>query len=158
MSPKFLLPNRCKPIGWLITIPSFILIILFLHYEFTFKFLDYAVKGPDKISLDNKFLFNIQVHNFTGEVEGLLLIIGLIMVAFSKEPQEDERISTLRLESLLWAVYINSAFLIFSIIFFYNELFLQVMAYNICTPLILFIIRFNWVMYRERKSLKTANL
>jgi hypothetical protein len=32
------------------------------------------------------------------------------------------------------------------------------MAYNICTPLILFIIRFNWVMYRERKGLKTANL
>jgi hypothetical protein len=158
MKTRFLLPNKCKSIGWIIVIPAFVLMIFNLHYGFMFKFLDYEVKGLKKISFDNGFLFNIQFNNFTDEVGGLLLIIGLLMIAFSKEKKEDERILKLRLESLLWAVYVNSAFLILSIIFFYNELFLKIMTYNICTPLILFIVRFNLLMYNERKNLKKENV
>jgi hypothetical protein len=75
------------------------------------------------------------------------------MIAFSKEKVEDERINTLRLESLLWAVYINTILLILAIIFLYGEAFLQVMTYNICTPLILFIARFNSVMFKDKRKL-----
>jgi len=80
------------------------------------------------------------------------------MVAFSKEKVEDERIRQLRLESLLWAILINTVFLAFSIIFFYNDLFIWIIAYNITTPLILFIIKFNVVMYSERRKLKKEDL
>jgi len=152
MKTKFLFPHTCKTIGWIIAIPSFILMVLNLHFGFTFSFLDYQANVP-KVLLDNNFLFTIQSNNFTDEIGGVLLIIGLLMIAFSKEKYEDERILKLRLESLLWAVFVNSIFLIFSIIFFYNSLFLNIMAYNICTPLILFITRFNVVMYFEQKRL-----
>lgn len=151
MQSKFLLPNKLKYVGWIITIPAFVLMLLNLQYGFTFHFLDYAVKGLQKISFDNGLLFNIQFNNFTDEIGSLLLIIGLLLIAFSKEKDEDERISQLRLESLLWAVFINSVFIILSIILFYSELFLKIMAYNICTTLILFIIRFNLTIYIERK-------
>ena len=157
MKTKFLLPHKCKSIGWIIAIPSFILMVLNLHFGFTFGFLDYQANAP-KISLDNNFLFNIQSNNFTDEIGGVFLIIGLLMIAFSKEKYEDERILKLRLESLLWAVFVNSIFLIGSIIFFYNNLFLNIMAYNICTPLILFITRFNTVMYFEQKRLNKETL
>lgn len=40
--------------------------------------------------------------------------IGWI-IAFSKEKDEDERIAAIRLESLLWAVLINSILLILAI-------------------------------------------
>ena len=158
MLTKFLLPNRLKSVGWIIAIPSFILMILNLQFGFTFPFLDYAVKGLKNISFDNGFLFNIQYNNFTDEVGGVLLIIGLLLITFSKEKDEDEMISKLRLESLLWAVFINSVLIILSIILFYNELFLKIMAYNICTTLILFIIRFSLTIYFERKKINKDNL
>jgi hypothetical protein len=148
MKTRFLLPSRCKPIGLIIAIPAFILMVFNLHFGFTFKFLDYNRKTPDIFGSDN----------FTDELGGVLLIIGLLMAAFAREKQEDERISNLRLESLVWSVYVNSIFLIFAILFFYNEAFLDIMAYNICTPLILFVARFNLVMWIERKNLKKASL
>jgi hypothetical protein len=149
MKTRFLLPARCKPIGLIIAIPAFILMISYLHFGFTFKFLDYNIrKGGSIISNDN----------FTDEIGGVLLIIGLLMTAFAKEKEEDERITRLRLESLVWAVYVNSFFLILAILFFYNTQFLEVMSYNICTPLILFVARFNLVMARERNHLKKESL
>jgi hypothetical protein len=102
--------------------------------------------------------FNIHRHNFTDEVGSLLLIAGLLMIAFSREREEDERTVKLRLESLLWAVYVNSAWMMFAIIFFYDVLFARIRTYNICTPLILFIARYNFVMYKERRTLKNAGL
>lgn len=154
MKTRFLLPHRYKMIGWIIVVPAFVLMIFNLNYGFTFNFLDFEAKNVHNISFDNGFLFNIQFNNFTDELGGLLLITGLLILAFSRERFEDERISRLRLESLLWAVFLNSLLIMISIIFFYNELFLKVMAYNICTPLILFIARFNLLLYYDRKKLK----
>ena len=153
MSTKFLLPNRFKAWGWAIAIPAFILMISFLQFEFTFPFLDYSVQGTNSSPFDNGFLFDIRYNNFTDEAGGVLLMIGLLMIAFSKEKDEDEMISKLRLESLLWAVFVNSIFIMLSIIFLYNELFLKIMAYNIFTPLILFVTRFNLTISYERKNL-----
>jgi hypothetical protein len=150
MKTRFLLPARCKPIGLILAIPAFILMISYLHFGFTFKFLNYNTISKSGFIISN--------DNFTDEIGGVVLIIGLLMVAFAKEKEEDERITKLRLESLVWAVYVNSFFLILAILFFYNEQFLQIMAYNICTPLILFIARFNLVMARERNHLKKEGL
>ena len=157
MKTRFLFPHKYRLIGWVLAIPSFVLMIFNLHTEFVFKFLNYA-RTDSGWDWKNNFLFNLQTHNFTGETGSLLLIAGLLMIAFSREKQEDERTVTLRLESLLWAVYINFAWLMFSIIFFYNGLFLNVIVYNICTPLILFIARYYFVMYKERRVLKNDSL
>jgi hypothetical protein len=154
MRIKFLLPHHFKRVGWFIAIPALILMIMNLHNDFTFSFLNYQAKDIHKISFDNGLLFNIQYNNFTDEIGSVLLIGGLLMIALSKEKIEDERIAHVRLESLLWAVLLNSLLLIVSIIFFYDGLFLKIMAYNICTPLILFICRFNLLMYVEKKNLK----
>ena len=86
------------------------------------------------------------------------MLVGLSLVAFSKEKDEDERISKLRLESLLWAVFVNTIFIIFSVVFFYSTLFLSIMTYNICTTLILFIIRFNLLIYFDRKNINKGNI
>lgn len=158
MKTRFLFPHKYRLVGWVLAIPSCVLMLLVLHAEFELKFL-YFGKGHSIFTSDGAdFLFNIHRHNFTDEVGSLLLIAGLLMIAFSREKEEDERTIKLRLESLLWAVYVNSAWMMFSIIFFYDTLFANIMTYNICTPLILFIARFNFVMYKERKNLKNAGL
>jgi len=157
METRFLLPHRYKAIGWIITIPTFIFMMFNIYADYSLPFLDYrpGSKSQVDINIEKSFLFTLHYHNFTADIVGVLVILGLLMIAFSKEKVEDERINTLRLESLLWAVYINSILLILAIIFLYGEAFLQVMTYNICTPLILFIARFNYVMYWDRKNLKS---
>src|SRR5580658_3014859 len=157
MKTKFLIPHKFKLAGWIITIPALILMILILHFDFTFHFLDYQAKGLKHLSFDRHFLFDLDFNNFSDEVVGVLLITGLLILALAKEKDEDDWIAQTRLESLLWAVIVNSVLIILAMIFFYGELFLQVMAYNICTPLILFIARFNLLMYLERGKLKKEN-
>lgn len=160
MTPKLLLPNHYKLIGWLIAIPSLILMLAVLHADFAFGFLNFTRGNTDgiRVLFDSPTLFSIRSNNFTDEAGGILLTIGLLLIAFSKEKDEDERIATLRLESLLWAVLINSILLILAMIFLYNGLFLQAMAYNICTTLILFVARFNLKLYAERRNTKTIDL
>ncbi len=155
MSPRFLLSPRMKYAGLVIAIPAFALMVAYLNFDFTLEFLDYS-RPSEHFSFNEGFLFNLHQNNFTDELGGVLLTCGLLLMAFSREKDEDERIMQLRLESLLWAVLNNSLFIMVSIILFYNELFLTIMAYNICTTLILFVIRFNLVLYLvRRKSLQS---
>jgi uncharacterized RDD family membrane protein YckC len=73
------------------------------------------------------------------------------MVSFSKEMQEDEFIANLRLSSLLWSVWVNYIFLLIAFLFIWNFDFLNVVVYNMFTILIIFIIRFNYILYRTSK-------
>jgi hypothetical protein len=148
---KFLLPNKMKKIGWILAIPSVILMIMVEHFGFNFNFLEFA-RPAKHINFDNGFLWNIQFNNFTDEIGGVALITGLLFIAFSREKDEDERIAKLRLESLLWAVLVNSILIMVAIVLIYSTPFQSVMVYNICTPLILFIARFNLILYFERKK------
>jgi hypothetical protein len=92
-------------------------------------------------------------NNLLNEIIGLLIIISAFLVAFSKEKQEDEFISKIRLESLVWAVYLNYAILIIALLFIYDMSFMWVIIFNMFTILFFFIARFNWEVYKLKKSL-----
>jgi hypothetical protein len=97
----------------------------------------------DNMFGDDKF-FGKQNNNLLDEIIGVLLIISLLFIAFSKEKIEDEFISKIRLESLVWAVYVNYIILIFSFVMFYDFAFMYVMIFNMYTILLFFIIRYYW--------------
>lgn len=158
MHTKFLLPHRARIWGWMAALPALLLMFFNLQTGFTFSFLDYAAREVQHIDFDNGLLYTIQFNNFTDELGSILLITGLLLVAFSKEKDEDERITQVRLESLLWATLVNALLIIGCIILFYNQLFLKIMAYNICSTLIFFIVRFNLVLCRERRKTNKADL
>jgi FlaA1/EpsC-like NDP-sugar epimerase len=139
MKTKFLFPNRFKQIGWILLIPSALLGI-------------YLVVNLGKGPIFPKSL-NILESNYTRTIVGVLFIIAAILVAFSKEKHEDEFISKIRLESLVWATYINYAILIFCFLFFFEWNFIYVMIFNMFTILIFFIARFNFLLNRMNKSL-----
>jgi len=98
--------------------------------------------------------FTITENNLIDEIIGILIIVGTIFIALSKEYMEDEFISKIRLDSLVWAVYVNYGILILAILFIYGPTFLWALATNMFTILIFFIIRFNWVKYKSRKLLR----
>ena len=148
MEPKYLLPAQLKIIGWTLFIPTFLLGMLWLFYEPAPAFLDMRVFALLSDSSHTSFIEN----NVMDELLGSLMIISSVLVAFSKERDEDELISKLRLESLVWATYWNYGILLLTFILLYDGAFWTVMILNLFTILIFFIIKFNWAIWNLRKS------
>src|ERR1700742_3889206 len=86
----------------------------------------------------------------------LMMIVGLFLIAFSKEKIEDEQITQLRLESLQWAIYLNYAILLVTIVFTRNADYFDMLRLNLWVPLLFFIARFRWVLYRLNRSLRQS--
>lgn len=152
MATKLLLSHRYKKIGWLILIPASILGLVSVYEGFNsnwFQTKVFAIAN-DNSTLDSQY-FNFALTNITNTVFGVLFIIGAMLVSFSKEKNEDEFIANVRLSSLLWAVCVNYILLLICFVFVYGTPFLSVMLYNMFTVLIIFIIRFNYLLYKNSK-------
>lgn len=91
-------------------------------------------------------------ENFADEIKMLLILFGLLIIAFTKERIEDEYIAQQRLDSLQWAIYVNYAIFVVCVLAVYGVNFFTVTIYNVFTPLIIFIVRFRWMMYRASKQ------
>ena len=155
MKTHYLFPYQFKKIGWILLVAGIILGVLHLIVWDDLEFLDikvFAIVHED--FLDVRSTFTFAEVNILNEIAGLLLIVGGLFVAFSREKSEDEFIARIRLESLVWATYINFAILILTIIFVYGVPFLWVLVFNMFTILVFFIIRFNWLKYKSKKLLQ----
>jgi small-conductance mechanosensitive channel len=153
MATQLLLPNRYKKIGWIILIPATIMGIILCSTGFD----DYQINAKvfaifsDGL-LSNFHSFKLVTTNITNTVIGVLFIAGALTVSFSKEKNEDEYIAELRLSSLLWAVCVSYILLLMAFLFVYGTPFLNVMVYNMFTVLIIFIVRFNYTLYKNSKT------
>ena len=153
MNTNYLLPRSLRPIGWAMLIPGLILGFLTVLNDWQPNIFEWKVFAlyTDEIMGETGFLKWIE-NNVLNEVLGIALIVGGIFVAFSREKVEDEMIQSLRLESLVWAVYANFIILLLAILLLYEIAFLWVMIFNMFTVLLFFIVRFQWKLNKLRKS------
>lgn len=151
----FLLPHRFKRMGWALLIPSLVLGLAYLIWEPTPPFLDWKVftLASDEGIFEGRKFFTWVENNVYDELVSLLLIISAGMVAFSGAAQEDEFVQRIRLESLVWATYVNYGILIFAIVLVYGFPFFWVIVVNMFTLLLFFVVRFHWMMYRAQKQM-----
>lgn len=154
MKLNYLFPHRFKRIGTLILIPFMLLGWYVVNYDIEPEIFDFNVPAifVDEI-MGEKFVFGMTENNILNEIVGVVLIISFLMVAFSKEKQEDELIAKIRLDSLVWATYVNYAVLLFSMLFIYGMSFFWVMIFNMFTILLFFIVRFNWQVKKLNKTM-----
>lgn len=154
MSQKLLFPHFFKKIGWVILIPI-TLYGIFSHIT-SFELLPLNIKVfafiSDEFFSDTQY-FSMVKTNVGPTLTGILFIIGAMLVAFSKEKKEDEYITELRLSSLMWAVSVNYILLFLAFLFVYGMPFHTVMIYNMFTVIIIFIIRFHFILYKNFKLL-----
>lgn len=148
MNAKLLLPHRFKITGLILLLPSLVLGIYwrFLDWEFP---VDVVLNKVEKSSA-----FKNGTLNFTDEIALTGIIVGLLLIAFSREKHEDEFINRIRLESLQWAVLVNYLLLIVAAWLIHGWSFIDVMMYNMLTVLILFITRFNFLLYRHNRDVE----
>lgn len=156
MKTNYLFPNRFKRIGWFIFFPSIILGIIWLLFLRNSDLPWFSFKVPaliDDVLFSETRFFVITEAVIMKEVLAIILIISSLLVAFSKEKYEDEYIMRVRFESLLWATYVNYLVLLFTILFIYGTIFLDVLIVNMFTLLLFFIFRFNWKLHKLKIEL-----
>ena len=151
---QLLLPNKFKIPGWIMLV---IATAGWIYLSIANEDIEWlSAKMPAIYNSDlfgKSKVFTMAYNNITDELFGVMFIIGAFFVGFSREKKEDEFIANLRLTSLLWSVYVSYFLLVIAMLFVYGEVFLSVMIYNMFTVLIIFIIRFNYILYRSSKSL-----
>ncbi len=153
MNVNYLLPNKYKSIGWILFILGIIsgLVSYFVPSEKeplqtkVLSILNNFATGAKEIEY-----FKIIEDGISNELILLLIIIGGLMIGFSKEKVEDEFTYKLRNDSLVWAMLFNYLVLVVLILFVHNFTFMYVMALNMLTPLIFFIFRFNFIQLKHR--------
>ncbi len=153
METRFLLPHKFKIWGWVLTIPCFILGVIWLFMSFEPDFLDvpvlsffekpYELKGDESKGTSTFKLVDIIENNIADELIGLGLLLGLVLLTFTRHQNEDELIMKVRLESLLWATFVNCLLMAFAIIFLYDLNFFFFMIFSMYSVLIFFVIRFH---------------
>lgn len=141
MKSKFLFPYWCRFLGWGLVI---------LHVPLSMLGRAHGMINIMDPQPRNQGIFAGEHLFFISTT--LLMATGLFLVAFAKEKIEDEQIWQLRLDSLRWAIFINYLALIISLIFI--EDVPHMVELNLWVPLIFFIIRFRWVIWRLNQSLK----
>jgi hypothetical protein len=144
---SYLLPYKSRYLGiFLILVHIPIKLFWDAHYPGGYEHI-----VPDPGSAD--ILFSPPHVFFIGTT--LMVLVGLFLVAFSKEKIEDEQIVQLRLDSLRWAIYLNYAILLFGLIFTHSNEAKHILMLNSWLPLLFFILRFQWVLYRLNRSIKS---
>jgi hypothetical protein len=157
MKTKFLLPPKFKTFGWiLLSIATILYVWVTVIGDIPFlanaKILCiyFSDAGLWQKPPSSKF-FQLHETDIQPDIIGIFLIIGSLFVAFSRLKVEDEYIMKIRLESLVWATCVNYILLLIAIIAIWGTDFLVVMEYNMVTTLILFVIRFHYVLYLSKK-------
>ena len=149
MNTLQLFPNRFKIIGWFIFIPSIILGLISLSGVMDFQISLPVIYNSGFLSDENQGFFKTAEIDLFPNLFGLLIIMGGILVGFSKEKIEDEYISSLRLKSVFWSLIVSYSIVFILFVTVFGSLFLTVMILIMFLPLVLYIFRFNYLLQQK---------
>lgn len=151
MKPLRLLPHRIQNLGYLFLFVGIIMIVALSIKEDLFEINIYV---PTLVSqgelLFSSVYFEISEHNVNYTLTSLLIVIGGLLVAFSKEKIEDEFIQSIRLKSFQLAILINYLLVLFALFFIYDFFYLYFLLLNVYTPLLIYIILFRINIYKAQ--------
>lgn len=167
MKTKNLLPHRWKPMGWVLLVLGFSILLLgaiteqnpplrqevTIPWPFEGESSDTSIV-PDLIQYNQNGTITLDLLSLVNELYSLLILAGLFIVGFARVKNEDERTAQMRLESLQWAIYGNTLVLALCIAFVYGLPFLTIMIYNMFTPLLIFVLRFHWLLFKEAREVR----
>ena len=109
MKSNFLLPNRFKPVGWIVFFIGFLLSVLYICLQDTDILQTKVFALFYNIGILGVGFCGVVENSILDEIAAVMIIIGGILIMFSKEKNEDEFVASLRLNALSWAVLIKCA-------------------------------------------------
>lgn len=127
---NLLFPRQFQVVGWLLFVPAIILGILIYCSVI-------SCAGTLEIVLNDAVIIGITV--------------GSIFIVCSKEKYEDEMIRSIRLASLLNAMYIYGVILIASVLLINGLAFIQFMTVNLVLLPLIYVMVFRLEIHRYNK-------
>lgn len=150
---SYLLPRSFRVLGYLFTFAGMILGIMRYYFGIKPDLFDQKVFALYSVYLKTKTL-KIESNQLIEEIAGLLLIVGLVMIAFAREKNENDQVNLIRLKSFFISIYLNTLFLIVSLFFTFGLAFIYMMILNLASQLLIYIIVFRiWVAVERNKNL-----
>ena len=158
MKSNYLFPTMCKKIGWVLFVPFAIIGIIFLvnssllpEVKWNPIVLYTGSQLTDHGQILGEFFKTIN-DDMKEEIIVWGLAIALSLIAFSREKDEDELVEHLRAKSLVWSLKANVVLLIIATLILYSEYYLTFAWIYMFSVFLLFIIRFEFELYRFRHS------
>ncbi len=138
MKNSLLFPSNLRLYGCVLFLAGALLGIPNIFFEWQIGWLSFETESRDIFS---------GRQNLTDEIALTLLLIGLLILCFSSLKKEDERTLYLRLQAYQWSFVVNFLIILAGNWILYGEYFLYLMIFNLFTPLIVFLIRFYYLIY-----------
>lgn len=150
-----LLPNKWKSFGWIILIPSLLfgIALLLFNDHLSFNEMNIPVFYNSGFLAGNgaeKGFFKEAFVDLALNLSGILILIGGMLVGFSKEKMEDEFIFSLRLKAVLWSLIVSYSIVLLLFITVFGTLFFTMMIIAMYLPLLLYIFRFQYLLFRTK--------
>ena len=150
MKKSYLLPVGFKKAGLWMVVPFLVLGVLCLCSSDMLKYVCINASMPAVVSHEGWFCMT--KTSLVEETAMLGLLASLVFIALSREQDEDEMTEHIRMQSFVWSTWATSIVLALGILFVYDLEFLTFMFMTMYLYLMLYIVKFNLAMYRERKE------
>lgn len=148
---SLLLPQAYKKIGWFLFVPSVVAVLTLIFFSdltYSPRIMTFGLFGNELLS-HSRPPFRFGEIELLPNLTGILLLVGGLLVMFSKEKKEDEYINQIRLNSLQYSVFLNYILLFLCILFIHGIPFFHVMIYNLFTIILIYIFRFHFLIYKN---------
>ena len=141
------MPKGFRPLGIILSVIGIILLILVHQFNYKPDFLNLKVFAFYSFYIEAKS-FTFITHQMIQEIAGVLQVVGLFFIAFSREKVESEFLDALRLKAFLISAYLNLFYLLISILFFFGFGFVGTLVVFIVFWLAAYILGFRYLLYR----------
>ncbi len=150
MKKSYLLPVGFKKAGLWMVVPFLVLSVLCLCSSDVL--VNVCINATVPAVTCHEGWFCMTETALIEEVSMLGLLISLVFIALSREQDEDEMTAHIRMQSFVWSTWATSIIIALGILFVYDLEFLTFMFMTMFLYLMLYIVKFNLAMHRERKE------
>lgn len=148
MKKVFLLPVSCRFPGVVLSALGVLFLVLRFYFDYKPNFLHVKVFAISSSYLETKY-FQVVMNNISEEILGLLILIGLFFIAFSKDKMESQKKQEMRTIALYLAVYAQFAFLVIAMLFTFGLSFVYMLMINIGFVLMSFIVIYRILLLKK---------
>ena len=152
MKKNYLLPHNFKMIGLIMLVPCLAACIWLLCGPCEGDW--FIVDVPALFTLDlasTSEWFGMTVTDPVNEISMLGLLVSLVFIALSKEKDEDEMTTVVRMQSFVWTFWCTAILMLVAILFVYDLAFMYFAFASVFVCFIMYICKFNYEMIKIRR-------
>ncbi|MBO5708941.1 MAG: hypothetical protein J6S01_06345 [Bacteroidales bacterium] len=152
MKKNYLLPHNFKMIGLIMLVPFLVACIWLLCGPCEGDW--FIVDVPALFTLDlasTSEWFGMTSTDPVNEISMLGLLVSLVFIALSKEKDEDEMTTVVRMQSFVWTFWCTAILMLVAILFVYDLAFMYFAFASVFVCFIMYICKFNYEMIKIRR-------